>query len=88
MPIPTNAPTINVIGNVKLDIDTPKTGNSLTRDAILVLKNANIPPALLTFINKGPKTVIAFPITLINKPNIKTNGPKTAANNPNPITAN
>ncbi|WRN55393.1 hypothetical protein UM715_10305 [Staphylococcus aureus] len=38
MPIPTNAPTINVIGNVKLDIDTPKIGNSLTSDAILVLK--------------------------------------------------
>ena len=38
MPIPTNAPTINVIGNVKLDIDTPKIGNSLTSETILVLK--------------------------------------------------
>ena len=55
MPIPTNAPTINVIGNVKLDIDTPKIGNSLTSETILVLKNANTPPALLTFINSGPK---------------------------------
>lgn len=79
---------INVIGNVKFDIDIFKIGNSLISDVILVFKNVNKLLVLLMFINKGFKIVIVFFIMLINKLNIKIKGFKIVINNLNLIIVN